>query len=84
LKALRPAGQLAFCVSRPKRFQGAHVSGSRFSDAFLPSPPTVLAAEVREPFDVVLLGCQAHDLEAAIDAFAPAAATSRGAGRIRC
>lgn len=45
---------------------------SRHGDIDLPSPPTVLASEVRQPFDVVLLSCKAYDLEAAIDAFAPA------------
>jgi 2-dehydropantoate 2-reductase len=41
-------------------------------DVTLPSPPTLLAAEVREPFDVVLLSCKSYDLEGAIDASAPA------------
>jgi len=72
-----------------RRAETGLVSGSRIGDASLPSPPTVLAAGVREPFDVVLLGCKAYDLEAAIDAFAPAASTLRGPegkkllGRIR-
>ncbi len=33
---------------------------------------TVLAGEVREPFDVVLLSCKAYDLDSAIEAIAPA------------
>ena len=41
-------------------------------DARLQSPPTVLAADLRGPFDVVLLSCKAYDLDAAIEAFAPA------------
>jgi 2-dehydropantoate 2-reductase len=38
----------------------------------LPSPPTILAGAIHEPFDVVLLSCKAYDLDAAIDDFAPA------------
>jgi 2-dehydropantoate 2-reductase len=45
-------------------------SGS--GDVHLPPPPTILAAEVREPFDVVLLSCKSYDLEGAIEALAPA------------
>jgi 2-dehydropantoate 2-reductase len=45
---------------------------SEFGDATMPSPPTILAGQVREPFDVVLLSCKSYDLDAAIDAFAPA------------
>jgi len=38
----------------------------------LSAPSTLLASEVRKPFDVVLLSCKSYDLEDAIDAFAPA------------
>ncbi len=41
-------------------------------DAFLPAPPTILAPELRAPFDVVVLSCKAYDLDAAIDSVAPA------------
>ena len=41
-------------------------------DVHLSSPPLILAPEVREPFDVVLLSCKSYDLEGAIDALAPA------------
>lgn len=37
----------------------------------LRAPPTVLATDLRGPFDVVLLSCKAYDLEAAFEAFAP-------------
>src|SRR5579864_3997280 len=33
---------------------------------------TVLAEDIREPFDLVLLSCKAYDLDSAIDAIAPA------------
>jgi 2-dehydropantoate 2-reductase len=36
------------------------------------SPPTVLAAELRRPFDTVILSCKAYDLDGAIESFAPA------------
>ncbi|MFL5171522.1 MAG: 2-dehydropantoate 2-reductase [Microvirga sp.] len=45
---------------------------SRFGDLHLGTPPTVLAQDLRQPFDLVLLSCKAYDLEAAMDAFAPA------------
>ena len=34
--------------------------------------PTVLAADLRAPFDVVILSCKAYDLDAAIESVAPA------------
>lgn len=45
---------------------------SPFGDATLPSPPTIQAADVREPYDLILLSCKAYDLQGAIEAFAPA------------
>jgi 2-dehydropantoate 2-reductase len=41
-------------------------------DASLPPPPTVLAADLRDPFDVVILTCKAYDLDAAVESVAPA------------
>ena len=43
---------------------------SRFGNLHLEKPPTVLAENLREPFDLVLLSCKAYDLEAAMDSFA--------------
>jgi 2-dehydropantoate 2-reductase len=45
---------------------------SRSGDVSLSQPATVLAENLSETFDVVLLSCKAYDLEAAITAFAPA------------
>ena len=45
---------------------------SRFGNAQIEKPPTVLAETLREPFDVVLLSCKAYDLEGATASFAPA------------
>lgn len=44
---------------------------SRFGDVHIPNPPTVLAENLRETFDLVLLSCKAFDLEGAIASFAP-------------
>jgi 2-dehydropantoate 2-reductase len=38
----------------------------------LRSPPTVLAPELRAPFDAVILSCKAYHLEGTIESFAPA------------
>jgi 2-dehydropantoate 2-reductase len=41
-------------------------------DVALANPPTVLAGELHEPYDLILLSCKAYDLDDAIAAFAPA------------
>jgi 2-dehydropantoate 2-reductase len=41
-------------------------------DLHLAAPPHVLAADLRGPYDLVLLSCKAYDLDAAMDDFAPA------------
>ena len=38
----------------------------------LPPPATVLASDLHQPFDLILLSCKAYDLEDAITSFAPA------------
>ncbi|HWX67301.1 MAG TPA: 2-dehydropantoate 2-reductase [Rhodanobacter sp.] len=45
---------------------------SATGDVLLPSPPTVLAAELREPYDLILLSCKAYGLEQAMTDIAPA------------
>jgi 2-dehydropantoate 2-reductase len=61
---------------RPKR--AAELAGqglkirSRVGDVNLPRPATVLAENLRETFDLVLLSCKAYDLADAITSFAPA------------
>jgi 2-dehydropantoate 2-reductase len=52
--------------------QAGLVIKSPAGDATLPSPPTVLAEDLRDPFDLILLSCKAYDLDGAIDSFAPA------------
>lgn len=41
-------------------------------DASLPSPPTVLACDLHQPYDLILLSCKAYGLDAAMTDFAPA------------
>lgn len=45
---------------------------SEFGNIDLPAPPTVTAATLHEPFDVVLLSCKAWSLAQAIEDIAPA------------
>jgi 2-dehydropantoate 2-reductase len=61
---------------RPKRAAQLAKTGlvvqSRYGNVDLPSPPTVQAGDLRQPFDIVLLSCKAYDLDSAIESFAPA------------
>ena len=61
---------------RPKRAEELAASGltirSRFGDVVISKPSTVLAANLHETYDLVLLSCKAFDLEDAIPSFAPA------------
>jgi 2-dehydropantoate 2-reductase len=61
---------------RPKRAAELASRGlnirSRFGDVSFSAPATVLAENLRETFDLVLLSCKAYDLEGAITAFAQA------------
>lgn len=58
---------------RPKRTaalaQNGLVVKSRYGDISIHSPKTVLAANLRESFDLVLLSCKAYDLDDAMDSF---------------
>jgi len=36
------------------------------------NPPTLLAANIKQPFDVIILSCKAYDLDDAMKSFAPA------------
>jgi 2-dehydropantoate 2-reductase len=45
---------------------------SRFGDVELPAVPHLLAQQLKEPFDVIILSCKAYDLPAAVSSFAPA------------
>jgi 2-dehydropantoate 2-reductase len=73
---LLEAGRDVTFLVRPERAARLARNGleikSDVGNVTLRSPPTVLAAQLREAFDVVLLTCKSYDLDAAIDAFAPA------------
>ena len=61
---------------RPKRAaelasQGLKIR-SRFGNLDLTRPPTILAENLADTFDLVLLSCKAYDLEGAMTSFAPA------------
>lgn len=70
------AGRDVTFLVRPARAERLAATGlaitSAAGDVSLPPPPTVLAAELRDEFDVVILGCKAYDLDAAIKSVAPA------------
>src|SRR5262245_53833333 len=73
---LLEAGRDVTFLVRPARAGKLAAAGlvitSPAGDVTIPSPPTVQAAELRAPFDVVILSCKAYDLDGAMDAVAPA------------
>jgi 2-dehydropantoate 2-reductase len=73
---LLEAGQDVTFLVRPTRAERLAATGltitSPAGNITLPSPATVLATELRTPFDAVLLTCKAYDLDGAIDSIAPA------------
>jgi 2-dehydropantoate 2-reductase len=77
---LLEAGRDVTFLVRPRRATQLVKTGlvitSRFGNVSLPSPPTVTADALREPFDLILLSCKSYDLESAADSFAPAVGTN--------
>ena len=77
---LLEAGRDVTFLVRPARAEKLAATGlvvtSPAGDVALPTPPTVLAADLREHFDVVVLSCKAYDLDGAIESFAPAVGPS--------
>ncbi len=73
---LLEAGRDVTFLVRPARAEKLAATGlvitSPAGDVTIPSPPTALAADLRDPFGVVLLSCKAYDLDGAMDAVAPA------------
>jgi 2-dehydropantoate 2-reductase len=74
-RLLRAQRDVTFLV-RPRRAEKLQKTGlvirSPFGDVDIASPPTVQAAQLSQPFDLVLLSCKAYDLDSAIESFAPA------------
>lgn len=77
---LAEAGQDVTFLVRPKRAAELASSGlvirSHFGDRHIPRPAIVLAEDLREPFDLVILSTKAYDFEAAIASFSPAVGPS--------
>jgi len=73
---LKDAGRDVTFLVRERRAAQLAKTGlvirSPLGDVSLPSPPTVMAEALREPFDLILLSCKAYDLASAADSFAPA------------
>src|ERR1700691_5998285 len=73
---LLEAGRDITFLVRPRRAselaQNGLVIKSPMGNVVIQSPPTVLAASIERPVDLVLLSCKAYDLAAAMDSFAPA------------
>jgi 2-dehydropantoate 2-reductase len=68
-------GDVTFLV-RPRRAEQLAKTGlivrSPCGDLTIANPPTILAEQLRAPFDLILLSCKAYDLQSAMDSFAPA------------
>jgi 2-dehydropantoate 2-reductase len=79
---LLAAGRDVTFLVRSRRAQQLASTGliirSQFGDANLPSPPTIAAEALREPYDLILLSCKAYDLEGAATSFAPAVGAKTG------
>ncbi len=73
---LLEAGHNVTFLLRPRRVAQLAVTGlvirSPAGDTVLPAPPHLLAGEIGQPFDVVMVGCKAYDLDETIESFAPA------------
>ena len=73
---LLQAGRDVTFLLRPRRLEQIRATGlaikSPLGDAHIPSPSYVLAQDLSGPYDVVVVGCKAYDLDSAMDAFAPA------------
>lgn len=77
---LLEAGQDVTFLVRPKRAAELATSGltirSRLGDVQIPRPSTILAGDLHDPLDLVILSTKAYDLENAITSFAPAVGPS--------
>jgi 2-dehydropantoate 2-reductase len=73
---LLEAGQDVTFLLRPRRAAALARNGlivrSPLGDLHLPAPPYVTADAVGGPYDVVIVGCKAYDLDDTMASFAPA------------
>ena len=74
-RILEAGGDVTFLV-RPERAARLAKTGlvieSPFGNVIRMSPPTVLASELKDPFDAIILTCKSYDLDSAIDSITPA------------
>jgi len=74
-RLLAAARDVTFLV-RPRSAQQLAEHGlqlfSTRGDVFIQHPPTLLAEDLHQPYDLILLSCKAYDLAAAIASIAPA------------
>ncbi|MEJ1127046.1 2-dehydropantoate 2-reductase [Variovorax sp. CCNWLW225] len=73
---LLEAGRDVTFLLRPRRATQIEKTGlvvqSPFGNLQLPSPPHVLAEDIKAPFDVIVVGSKAYDLDSTMESFAPA------------
>jgi len=73
---LLAAGRDVTFLLRPRRAAVLQQTGlvvhSPLGDLRLPPPPHLLAQQITAPFDVVIVGCKAYDLEQTMESFAAA------------
>jgi 2-dehydropantoate 2-reductase len=73
---LKEAGRDVTFLVRPRRAEQLAKTGllvrSPKGDITIAAPPTILAENLRAPFDLILLSCKAYDLQGAMESFAPA------------
>ena len=73
---LLEAGRDVTFLLRPRRAAQIEKTGlavqSPFGNLQLPSPPHVLAEDIKVPFDVIVVGSKAYDLDSTMESFAPA------------
>jgi 2-dehydropantoate 2-reductase len=73
---LLEAGREVTFLLRPRRAAQIARTGlvvqSPFGNLNLPAPPHVLAEAIEAPYDVIVVGSKAYDLDATMDSFAPA------------
>src|SRR5260370_7708736 len=70
------AGRDATFLVRPRRaaqlVQTGLIIRSPHGDFSRTAPPIALAADLKAPYDLILLSCKAYDLDGAMESFAPA------------
>ena len=75
---LLAAGRDVTFLVRSKRAEalarGGLVVKSKVGDLHLSPPPTVTSERLNGPYDLIIVGCKAYDLDGAMESFAPAVA----------